>query len=148
MEAIGVDRGINGTGWQARGVPGILGTETWQGIGCDNPLAGKAPPLAGESERRQVKEETWLLLTETASPMPAQAGLVAGRAAAPPARRDGPITVCGTPSPCTCRRVSPQANIHPRSGGITATTSIVGRLAKTKPGPVSINMTSYKEPET
>ena len=55
MEAVGVDRGVGGTGWQSRS-EGTFKTDAWQGLGLDSGLAAetrqkiwqKKPPDAGE----------------------------------------------------------------------------------------------------
>ena len=61
MEAIGVDRGINGTGWQARGVPELFKAELWQEISLDKVLE-KAPRrrgAPGEFNGAETSRSAW-----------------------------------------------------------------------------------------
>ena len=61
MEAVGVDRGVGGTGWQSRS-EGTFKTDAWQGLGLDSGLAaetrqkinvGSAENLAEKAPRRR-----------------------------------------------------------------------------------------------
>ena len=166
MEAVGVDRGVGGTGWQSRS-EGTFKTDAWQGLGLDSGLAaetrqkinvGSAENLAEKAPRRRGapgvvhREETGRSARSTPSicqrdrdgtrdalpvkrcskshvasdryarphrgaralsavQIRSRAQGIAGRTAAPPARREG-----GTPTDMAGKETPPvglpQANIQ------------------------------------
>lgn len=144
MEAIGVDRGINGTGWQARGVPELFKAELWQEISLDKVLAGEKeaadlrqdcagrPPVCATEEERPVASTRCAKGKDRAEPdryarphhgaralSAVQIRSRAQETPLPPRQGDAPTPDGRTRviSRCVLRF------IHPRSGGITATSS-------------------------
>ena len=161
MEAIGRDRGINGTGWQARGVPELFKAELWQEISLDKVLekALRRRGAPGEFNGEETSRSAWstpLICQEdrdgTRDALPVKrrpVGNVASdryarphhgaralsavqirfRAQKPPAPPWAETTAMATgnaPTPDGRTKVISRCVlgfIHPRSGGITATTS-------------------------